>query len=117
MYMKKLFRKVKNRSGETIAETLVALLIAALALTMLAGAITTATGIITRSSKKIDAYFNDANANLVEMQDINKIKTGSVVLTEENAGASSLSQTISVNYGESNMLNTNNPVISFRIKE
>ena len=48
--------KIRNQAGETIAETLVALLIAALALTMLAGAVTTASGMVLKSKDRIDKY-------------------------------------------------------------
>ena len=59
--MKKLIKKLKSSSGESIGETLVALLIAALALLMLAVAITATTRIITNSSEKVDDYFDKSN--------------------------------------------------------
>ena len=42
-------RKLHSKAGETIAETLVALLISALALVMLAGALSAAAKVITTS--------------------------------------------------------------------
>ena len=54
--------KLYSCAGETIAETLVALLISALALTMLAGAIGTANRIITRSETQMQAYYQANNA-------------------------------------------------------
>lgn len=51
--MKRALRKLRGRTGESIGETLVALLISALALVMLAGAIASATGIVTRSNEAI----------------------------------------------------------------
>lgn len=59
-------RKLKSRSGETIAETLVALLIAALALVMLAGAIQAGTHIIDRSRDTFSDYYAQ-NEHLVKM--------------------------------------------------
>ena len=46
---KRALRKLKSRSGETLAETLVSVLISALALVMLAGAIGAAKNIIANS--------------------------------------------------------------------
>ncbi|MCR5097190.1 MAG: hypothetical protein K6A70_10730 [Erysipelotrichaceae bacterium] len=56
--MKKMTVKLKSERGESIAETLVALLIAALALLMLASVITSSTRIITNSNNKIKEYIN-----------------------------------------------------------
>ena len=53
MSMKKLKHKLLNNTGETIAETLVALLISALALVMLAGAISSTAKMITTREKKM----------------------------------------------------------------
>ena len=53
---KKLLKKLGSKAGESIAETLVATLIAALALVMLAGAIGSASNIITGSRKAMQAY-------------------------------------------------------------
>ena len=54
MIKTKLRKKIKSPSGESIAETLVALLIAALALVMLAGAMTAASNMIAVSRKKMN---------------------------------------------------------------
>ena len=55
-------RKLSSKAGETIAETLVALLISALALVMLAGAISTTAKVINTSDKKMGKYYEqDAN--------------------------------------------------------
>ena len=51
-----------SRIGETISETLVALLIASLALLMLAGAVTTATRVVTQSNDKMTDYYNKNSA-------------------------------------------------------
>lgn len=108
--MKKLLKKIKNRSGETIGETLVALLIASLALIMLAAAISTSTGIITKSSKKIDAYFEDSNDKLVKMTDT---RSGNVILSEEG---SMVQIPVQVDYAQGELKN-DEPVISFKVKE
>ncbi len=53
--------KLNSKVGETIGETLVALLISALALTMLAGAISTAAKLITRSETVMENYYAGIN--------------------------------------------------------
>lgn len=58
----RLKAKLRGQSGETIAETLIALLISALALTMLAGAIGAAARVVTRSENKMQAYYQANNA-------------------------------------------------------
>lgn len=53
--------KLRSQSGETIAETLIALLISAFALVMLAGSIGTAARIITQSEDKMQEYYQEYN--------------------------------------------------------
>lgn len=54
--------KLKSNSGESIAETLVAVLIAALALLMLAGTINTSSNLITTSQENMSDYYAKNNA-------------------------------------------------------
>lgn len=49
--------KLRGRAGETIAETLLAVLLASLALVMLAGAISSAGKLVTTSKTRIAAYY------------------------------------------------------------
>lgn len=58
----RLFRKVYSHAGESIGETLVALLISAFALMMLAGAVSSGMRIVTNSKEKMDAYYQVNNA-------------------------------------------------------
>ena len=60
----RIIKKLRGRSGESIAETLIALLISALALMMLAGAISTVADIISRSNAQMNEYYA-ADNNLV----------------------------------------------------
>lgn len=57
-----LMRRCRSRAGETIAETLLALLVSALALTMLAGAITTATNVTNVGNAAMEDYYAGMNA-------------------------------------------------------
>ncbi len=58
-------RKLKNRSGETIAEVLVGVLIAAIAMTLLAGMVTAASSMIDSGKKRMTEYYN-ANSGFAE---------------------------------------------------
>lgn len=80
-----IIKKIKNNAGETIGETLIALLIAALALTMLAGALSSATSIILRGKTAMQEYY-EANNRLAER--IDAAKTGTLTVTiADKAGA------------------------------
>lgn len=59
--MKKIVKKLKSRRGETITETLVALLIASIALVMLASMISSTSSIVTTSTKAMQEYYNANN--------------------------------------------------------
>ena len=50
--------KLNGQSGESIGETLVALLIAALALVMLAGAISASLGVVNKGRDKLGEYYS-----------------------------------------------------------
>ncbi len=76
-------RKLRSRAGESIAETLVSVLIAAVALVMLAGMISTTVRLVEDSSKKIEAYYT-ANDALTKLSDL------------ENADVTTYSGTISI---------------------
>ena len=49
--------KLRSRSGESISETLVALVISSLALVMLAGAISAASNMVTKTRVKLEKYY------------------------------------------------------------
>ena len=55
--IKRVKQKLKSDAGESIAEVLIALLIAALALTMLASVISTSARMITQSKEKLEKYY------------------------------------------------------------
>lgn len=69
----KIEKKLRSNSGESIAETLVAVLIVALGLLVLAGSVVSAYNIITGSNKKMQTY-SEAQNNVVEQ--ITKTGTG-----------------------------------------
>lgn len=78
----KICTKLCSQSGESIGETLVALLISALALVMLAGAIGSAANVITRSNNKMTNYYQKDN-KIVE-QSTGKTGYINITMTEKN---------------------------------
>lgn len=56
-----MVKKLRSTSGESIAETLVAVLIAALALLMLAGTVNSSSRIITKSQTNMERYYQVYN--------------------------------------------------------
>jgi Tfp pilus assembly protein PilV len=100
-------KKLRSRAGETLTETLVALLISVLALLMLAGAVTSATRVITRSKDKMTQYYA-ADAGLA-----NRTAAGSSLNVElEDNADSSLSLSIPVQTYENNAF-ASRPVIAY----
>lgn len=109
--MKKLVsKKLKGQSGETLTETLVALLIAALALVMLAGMISSTTRIVTQSKTTMNSYY-DGN-NVVAEQGTSG-DTASVTIELVNGGTGESKQ-YSVSVYRNNTLG-NTPVVSYRV--
>ncbi len=100
MNMKKqLLNKLNSNSGESIAETLVAVLIAALALLMLAGTINTASRLITTSKTKLDAYYKENNA-LSEHSDSSLIG-GNHTVTVSSGGTGLISCSVNLYQNDS----------------
>ena len=58
-----MIKKLNTQTGETITEVLVSLLVAALALTMLAGMISSTVSLVTRSKETMNRYY-EGNAKL-----------------------------------------------------
>ena len=67
-YGQAIFKKLTSTAGESISETLISLLVASLALLMLAGAVSSATGMITKSRTKLEKYY-ESNYKLVTVSD------------------------------------------------
>ena len=62
--MKGVLRKLYSRAGESIGETLIALLISSLALLMLAGAVSSASRIVTRNKTAMEDYYGKKQAEV-----------------------------------------------------
>ncbi len=109
MIIRKMVKKLNSRSGESITETLVALLISALALVMLAGAITAAGRVVTSSKDKLDDYY-------LENEKVVEVNTDAVTLTDgvkiTDASGTVTEHSYSIKYYK-NAEFTRNPVISY----
>jgi hypothetical protein len=79
----KLADKLKNTAGESLSEVLIALLIAALAMTMLASAISSTSKILTKSKTSLESYYaeNDKVAEQKAVSGTGGTKTTKVKLT------------------------------------
>lgn len=60
--LKDLIRKLKNKKGESLTETLVALLISVLSLTLLASMILSGNRITSRSKERMTDYYDSSSA-------------------------------------------------------
>jgi len=98
-------KKLKSRAGETLTETLVALLISSLALLMLAGAISSATRVITLSKDRMTKYYA-ADATMAER----KAARGSLTVTLTDSSGGEL--TIPAQYYENDAF-ASHPVIAY----
>lgn len=92
MSLKELQKKLKNQSGETIGETLVALLIASLALVMLASMIQTTVNVVKKSETMMTQYYEAES----EME---TASSGSATISITDAEGS-LSVSESIKYAE-----------------
>ena len=108
--MKRLFasfgKKIKGRSGDSLAEVLIALLISAVALVMLASMITSSTSMIDSSKKKMNSYY-DAAGSLAEL-------SGSGVNGTVTITGGGLSESFSVDIFTDNELKS--PVAAYKLK-
>lgn len=100
----KVNKKLRDRAGESLSETLVALLISAFALVMLAGAIATASRIVMVSRDKLEHYY-DENENLATME----TSDGTLTMKFSNSTVK-----IPVYYYENDVFGTNKTVVAYK---
>ena len=104
----RIARRLKSRAGESIAETLIGLLIASLALVMLAGAIATATRLVLTSKDKMDRYYE---ADGAMASHVSASARSSVTLTDADG---TVNQTVPVEIYTNNVFA--NPVYAYTVK-
>ena len=107
-YGQAIFKKLTSTAGESISETLISLLVASLALLMLAGAVSSATGMITKSRTKLEKYY-ESNDKLVTVSDSTpgQVTIQSTGLTD---------QTVSIQYTQNTELGDKTVVSYIRQK-
>ena len=97
--MKKIAAKLRSRRGETIAETLVSLLVGCLALMVLAGMIAATARLVRTSEEKMDEYYVES-AKLADPEESGESGTvtvtvsGSELETSVSCGVSAYENTI-----------------------
>ncbi len=102
-------RKINSQTGESITETLVALLIAALALVMLAGAMSASTNIVLRSREKLKSYYDENEKDSGIVKKASKDNSGIISISEEGV----MLQSISVYYFKNDVIGKM-PVVSYK---
>lgn len=80
----RILKKLSSQAGESIGETLVALLISALALMMLAGAVTSAMRVVTRSKDAVGNYYAINNVIAARATDAPTIDGAAVTVYTAN---------------------------------
>ena len=107
-------QKVRSRSGESIAETLIALLISCLALLMLASMITSSARLVTKSRNLMETYYS--NNNVLENHE--GTGAGSLTVTikpkNDNQSSSQLQKSFTAKYYKNDTVSSK-PVISYEI--
>ena len=86
--MQRVFRKLGNNSGESIAELLIAILVSVLGITLLAIMIQTSARLIFSSTAKIQEY--TLNENKIVQKTEEPVVTANVVLFENESNTISL---------------------------
>lgn len=100
-------RKTKDCSGETLTETLVAVLIGSIAMSLLAGMISSSGNLITKSMKTMDEYYAGNNV-LVSQEDVEgpdyvTVTEGMVTIREVKDGVESDIVKLNVGVNEVNV--------------
>ena len=115
----KIRNKLRSRAGESISETLVSLLIAALALAMLAGAVTSGMSIVKKERSKLGTYYSD-NEKIVkqdpEHPDGTTPMTIKLKVMENNVEKTKPIGSVNVDYYR-NMAFGKTPVVAYRIAQ
>ena len=115
-----MVNRIRSTSGESIAETLVAVLIAAFALLMLAGTVNTSSNLITKSKNKIKEYNLENNKLEMHSADSKDGDGTASILEMHSADSKDGDGTASIDGGYSwivtlysNKVFSTKPVVSF----
>lgn len=92
-----LIKKLRSRAGETISETLLSVLVGALALVMLAGAVSAASGVITKSREKLNTYYNTTETVISKVYGKENLTAGTVTVKSGETKTAEVSVRYAVN--------------------
>ena len=111
-------KRLRSKRGETIAETLIALLISCVALIMLANMIDSGSRLVMDSEDRMDEYYSQNNGiaagNSDEAGDSGSAK---ITITKDNSsGTSTTIKEVDVNYYINNSLG-NTSVVAYKEKD
>lgn len=111
--MKQIRNKTRSRSGETLAEVLVALLVATLALMILAGMISSTTSIVKASESKMDDYY----AGNARLENISGTSTTVTITIADSAIPPVVTHSFNVNlnYDENQVFGASRTVTAYKI--
>ena len=107
----RLMKKLNSRAGESIGETLVALIIASLALFMLAGAITASSKAIVKSKTQLDRYYTANENGMVRRSSGGTTLIQGVVIEDKTDAISDQSFDVSCFKNE---VFSGNPVVAYK---
>lgn len=112
--MNRIRRKIQSNTGESIAETLVAVLLIALALTMLAAMISSTANMVKTSETKMSEYY-ETNAALETFADPDGPIEIAITVTNSSGVASSAEiESPQVDY-KMNEAFSKTPVVAYRL--
>lgn len=115
----RVVKTIRSQAGESIAETLIALLVASLALVMLAGAISAGASVVEKGRDAIKHYYNNTEYIMNHEGEHDEDKTGNgtdaitIKDTSDTGTVSDISTSISYYY---NKTFGKTPVVTYRIK-
>ena len=114
--IKKIKKRLESRSGESIAEVLVAMMVSAVALVLLAYMIMSSTGMVEKSSKTMREYVNAENGVAIQggtpdrVSHVSLSDNGSAVKLTDETDASVTVDCYKINTGD-------NAYVSYKVKK
>ena len=106
--MKSFKTKVHSQIGETLAETLITVLIIAVAMTMLAGMISASASMVKKSEKKMDDYYQGSEV----LETFSETESNMITLKTDEATFES----IPIEYAKNEVF-TDHTIIAYRSTE
>ena len=113
--MNKLLHKLRSQSGESLAETLIAVLVIALAMTILAGMIGAAGNIVKTSEARMNEYY-ESNVKLETFSEEGDTATVNIMASGEAASTTGNIESVTVEY-VINPVFSDHPVVAYRLAE